>query len=73
MPHDNRRQIRVPRRLWDEMMLALYQALGQIEVLAAREQVREPDAGGPGIVTRQIHEFGQRVLAEARRRERNSP
>lgn len=67
MPHD---QIRVPRRLWEEMMLALYQALGQIEVLAALEQVCEPNEGGPGVVTRQIHEFGQRVLVEARHRER---
>lgn len=60
MPHANRSQVRVPRRLWDEMMLALDQALGRIEIL-------DPD---PAIVTRQIHEFGQRVLAEARRRER---
>lgn len=58
MSHDNRNQVRVPRRLWDEMMLALDQALGRIEVL-------DPD---PAIVTRQIHEFGQRVLREARRR-----
>lgn len=62
MTHDNRSQVRVPRRMWDEMMLALEQALGRIETL-------EPD---PAIVTRQIHEFGQRVLSEARRRERNS-
>lgn len=61
MTHDNRTQVRVPRRLWDEMMLALDQALGRIEVL-------DPD---PTIVTRQIHEFGKRVLREARRREKS--
>lgn len=60
MSHDNRAQVRIPRRLWDEMMLALDQALGRIETL-------DPD---PAVVTRQIHEFGQRVLAEARRREK---
>lgn len=59
MSHENRKQVRVPQRLWDEMMLALDQALARIEIL-------DPD---PAIVTRQIHEFGQRVLAEARRRE----
>lgn len=59
MSHDNRPQVRVPRRLWDEMMLALDQALGRIEVL-------DPD---PAIVTRQIFELGQRVLSEARRRD----
>lgn len=58
MSHDNRSQVRIPRRLWDEMMLALDQALGRMEIL-------DPD---PAVVTRQIHEFGQRVLAEARRR-----
>lgn len=62
MSHENRKQVRVPQRLWDEMMLALDQALGRIEML-------DPD---PAIVTRQIHEFGQRVLAEARRREGRS-
>ena len=56
--HPNRSQVRVPRRLWDEMMLALDQALARIEIL-------DPD---PGIVTRQVYEFGQRVLAEARKR-----
>lgn len=60
MSHDNRSQVRVPKRLWDEMMLALDQALARIEALDA----------DPAIVTRQVHEFGQRVLAEARRRER---
>ena len=59
MPHDNRGQVRVPRRLWDEMMLALDQALARIEILDT----------DPAIVTRQIHGFGQRTLAEARRRE----
>ena len=63
MSHDNRAQVRVPRRLWDEMMLALDQALGRIEIL-------DPD---PAVVTRQIHSFGQRVLAEARRRGSNDP
>lgn len=62
MSHDNRSQVRVPHRLWDEMMLALDQALGRIEALDS----------DPSIVTRQIHEFGQRVLSEARRRERNT-
>lgn len=60
MTHDNRAQIRVPRRLWDEMMLALDQALARIEVLDA----------DPAIVTRQIHDFGDRVLREARRRDK---
>lgn len=61
MSHANRKQVRVPLRLWDEMMIALDQALGRIQAL-------DPD---PGVVTRQIHEFGQRVLSEARRREGN--
>lgn len=65
MSHENRSQVRVPSRLWDEMMLALDQALARIEVLSA-----DPAFGGepPGVVTRQVHEFGQRVLSEARRR-----
>lgn len=58
MTHDNRAQVRVPRRLWDEMMLALDQTLARIEIL-------DPD---PAVVTRQIYEFGQRTLNEARRR-----
>lgn len=57
--HPNRPQVRVPRRLWDEMMLALDQALARIEIL-------DPD---PAVVTRQVYEFGQRVLAEARKRQ----
>lgn len=60
MGHNNRAQVRVPRRLWDEMMLALDQTLGQIQVL-------DDD---PSIVTRQVYEFGERVLREARRREK---
>lgn len=59
MSHANRSQVRVPRRLWDEMMLALDQALARIETL-------DPE---PAVVTRQIHAFGQRVLREARSRE----
>lgn len=61
--HPNRTQVRVQRRLWDEMMLALDQALARIEVLDA----------DPAIVTRQIFEFGQRVLSEARRRAPEAP
>lgn len=57
--HPNRSQVRVPRRLWDEMMLALDQALARIEIL-------DQD---PAVVTRQVYEFGQRVLAEARKRQ----
>lgn len=56
--HPNRRQVRMPARLADELMLALDQCLRQIEQIA-------PD---PGIVTRQVYEFGDRVLAEARKR-----
>jgi len=56
--HPNRRQVRMPARLADELMLALDQCLRQIEQIA-------PD---PGIVTRQVYEFGGRVLAEARKR-----
>ena len=56
--HPNRRQIRMPARLADELMLALDQALGLIEILDQDH----------GIVTRQVYEFGQRVLAEARKR-----
>jgi hypothetical protein len=59
MSHDNRSQVRVPRRLWEDMMLALDQCLGRIETL-------EPD---PLIAMRQVYEFGQRVLKEARRHE----
>lgn len=62
MSHENRNQVRVPHRLWDEMMLALDQAIGRIEVL-------DPD---PAIVTKQVYEFGQRVLTEARRREKSA-
>lgn len=58
MSHENRKQVRVPQRLWDEMMLALDQALARIELM-------DPD---PPVVTRQVYEFGQRVLSEARRR-----
>lgn len=60
MSHENRAQVRVPRRLWDEMTLALDQSLARIEVLSQ---------GDAAVVTRQVYEFGQRVLAEARRRE----
>lgn len=59
MASRNRKQVRVPARLWDEMVLALDQALARIEAL-------DPD---PAIVTRQVHEFGQRTLREARRRD----
>lgn len=62
MAHENRAQIRVPQRLWDEMMLALDQAVARIDIL-------DPD---PAIVTRQIREFGERVLREARRRTEDS-
>lgn len=55
--HPNRRQVRLPARLVDELMLALDQALRQLE--------QHPD---PGIVTRQIRSYGDRVLAEARKR-----
>lgn len=60
MAHDNRNQIRVPRRLWDELMLALDQSLARIEML-------DPD---PALVTKQVYEFGQRVLAEAKEQAR---
>lgn len=62
MSHENRNQVRVPKRLWDELMLALDQALARIEQL--------DDA--PSVVTTQVHDFGQRVLTEARRREKKS-
>lgn len=62
--HPNHSEVRVPRRLWDEMILALDQSLGSIEVLSE---------GDPAIVTRQVYEFGQRVLKEARRRESSGP
>ena len=52
----NRRQVRMPARLADELLLALDQCLRQMEYL-------EPD---PGIVTRQIYDHGSRVLSEAR-------
>ncbi|MGH9706119.1 MAG: hypothetical protein ACRD5R_05125 [Candidatus Acidiferrales bacterium] len=58
MSHDSRAQVLIPRHLLDEIMLALDQALGRIEMLDC----------DPTIVTSQIHEFGQRVLREARRR-----
>lgn len=47
-------------------MLALDQSLARIEALAAEQSVA--DGEPPGIVTRQVHDFGRRVLAEARRR-----
>jgi len=56
--HPNRRQVRMPARLADELMLALDQCLRQMEQL-------DPD---PGIVTRQVYDYGDRVLAEARKR-----
>lgn len=62
MPSDNRRQIRIPARLADDLMLALDQALQRIEALTA---------GDPDIVTRQVHDHGDRVLREARRRIRD--
>ena len=58
MPSENRKQIRMPARLADDLMLALEQALQRIESL-------DPE---PGIVTRQVHNFGERTLREARRR-----
>lgn len=58
MPSENRKQIRMPARLADDLMLALDQALQRIESL-------DPE---PGIVTRQVHNFGERTLREARRR-----
>lgn len=67
MSHDNRAQVRVPRRLWDEMMLALDQSLARIEYLDAQARLG-PDEP-TDVVTRQMHEFGQRVLSEARRRQ----
>jgi hypothetical protein len=62
VPHPNRDQIRVPRRLWDDLLLALDQALGQLQAVDA----------DPGIVTRQVHAFGERALKEARQRETGS-
>ena len=56
--HPNRRQVRMPARLVDELMLALDQALARIEIL-------DPD---PAVVTRQVYDYGGRVLAEARKR-----
>lgn len=58
MSHDNRNQIRIPARLWDDMCLALDQALARIQMLDT----------DPAIVTRQVYEFGERTLKEARRR-----
>lgn len=55
--HPNRRQVRLPARLVDELMLALDKALRQLE--------QHPD---PGIVTQQVRRYGDRVLAEARKR-----
>lgn len=55
--HPNRRQVRLPARLVDELMLALDQALRQLE-----------QHHDPGIVTRQVYDYGGRVLAEARKR-----
>lgn len=66
MPSENRKQVRIPARLWDEMQMALDQALARIESLNAEI------GGEPDIVTRQVHEFGQRTLREARRRSRDS-
>jgi hypothetical protein len=60
MPHENRKQVRIPQRLWDEMMLALDQALGRMQAIDT-----DP------VVTRQVYEFGVRVLREARRRSRD--
>lgn len=52
----NRKQIWMPARLADELLLALDQCLRQLEQIA-------PD---PGIVTRQVYDYGDRVLSEAR-------
>lgn len=62
MPHPNRDQVRLPRRLWDDLLLALDQALGQLQAIDT----------DPGIVTKQVHAFGERVLKEAREREAGS-
>lgn len=56
--HPNRKQIRMPARLADELLLALDQCLRQLEQIA-------PD---PGLVTRQVYDYGGRVLVEARKR-----
>lgn len=68
MSHDNRAQVRVPRRVWDELMLALDQSLSRIETLDA--QARHGTDEPTDVVTRQVHAFGQRVLSEARRRDK---
>jgi hypothetical protein len=62
MPHPNRDQVRIPRRLWNDMLTALDQALGQLQAIDT----------DPGIVTRQVHAFGARVLREARERAERS-
>jgi len=56
MPHPNRDQVRIPRRLWDDMLTALDQTLGRLQAIDT----------DPGIITRQVHSFGERVLSEAR-------
>jgi hypothetical protein len=40
--------VEIPEQLWRDMRQALYQALGQLEVL-------DPD---PAVVTRQVYECG---------------
>lgn len=57
MSHDNRKQVRIPVRLWDDMCIALDQSLARLQILDS----------DPAIVTRQVYDFGQRVLQEARK------
>jgi hypothetical protein len=54
--------VQIPAQLWRDIQRALHQALGRIEAL-------DPD---PAVVTKQVYEFGQKVLAEAKRQDETS-
>jgi hypothetical protein len=57
MPHENRKQVRVPQRLWDEMMIAIESCLELVEAAAPATERQ-----------RQVAGFARRVVDEARRR-----
>lgn len=60
MGHPNRAQVRVPRRLLDELLLALAACVEQMEAWDRMEDRTED--------TRRARDFARRTLAEARRR-----
>lgn len=58
-PHHDASKLRVPKRLSDEVLVALDNALGRLQMLT------QPHPPKPSAVEQQICQFGWRVLDEA--------